>query len=329
MTLGTGWDLNLLGRRAYHRPMRRLGILVLGLLAGLCLAAEPALATFHLNLVNEVMLDSSGGDPSVQFVELLDHGGTEEAFPPVFAPFKLTVYDAAGNKLGEQTLDPAKLRAAAAADKEYLISTPTADAAFGVTADEKLTVTLPQGAGQACFEGNPGTVSCMTWGTITKPVTMSSNGTGAVHGPVPANGQSDQRLSDNSVVAAAPTPKARNKAPSGGGGGGGGGGGAFAGVGFPSASARVDAKGRAHVAVSCPAGSGGCSGKLTLNSGKKTIGSAKFTVAAGASKKVAVKLSAAARTRLAKHGSLKARAVAMAKDAAGAGQRSSAAIVLK
>jgi hypothetical protein len=303
--------------------MRRLGILVLGLLAGLCMGATPAFATFHLNMVNEVMLDSSAGDASVQFVELLDHGGTEEAFPPVFAPFKLTVYDAAGNKLGEQTLDPTGLRAAAAADKEYLVSTPAADAAFGVTADEKLTVTLPQGAGQACFEGNPGPVSCMTWGTITKPVAMSSSGTGAVHGPVPPNGQSDQRLTDNSVVAAPPTPKARNKAA------GGGGGTAFAGVGFPSASARVDGKGRARVAVSCPAGSGGCSGKLTLSSGGKSIGSAKFTVAAGASKKVAVKLSAAARKRLRKHGSLKARAVAVAQDAAGAGKRSSAAITLK
>jgi hypothetical protein len=307
--------------------MRRLGILVLGLLAGLCLAAEPAFATFHLEMVNEVMLASSSGDSSVQFVELLDHGGTEEAFPPVFAPFKLTVYDAAGAKLGEQTLDPAKLRAAAAADREYLLSTPAADTAFGVTADEKLTVTLPQAAGQACFEGNPGAVSCMTWGTISKPVTMSSNGTGAVHGPVPANGQSDQRLSDNSVVVAPPTPKARNKAAAGGGGGGGGS--AFAGVGFPSATARVDAKGRARVAVSCPAGSGGCSGTLTLSSAKKTIGSARFTLAAGTSKKVVVKLSAAARKRLAKRGSLKARAVATAKDAAGAGKRSSAAIVLK
>jgi hypothetical protein len=168
----------------------------------------------------------------------------------------------------------------------------------------------------------------MTWGTITKPVTMSSNGTGAVHGPVPANGQSDQRLADNSVVAAAPTPKARNRAGSGGGGGGGGGT-AFAGVGFPSSSARVDAKGRARVAISCPAGSGGCSGKLTLSSGKKTIGSATFTLAAGASKKVAVKLSAAARKRLMKHGSLKAKAVAAAKDAAGASKRSSATIVLR
>jgi hypothetical protein len=303
--------------------MRRLGILLLGLVAGLALGAEPALATFHLNMVNEVMLDSSSGDPGVQFVELLDHGGTEEAFPPVFAPFKLTVYDAAGNKLGEQTLDPTGLRGAAAADKEYLVSTPAADAAFGVTADEKLAVTLPQGAGQACFEGNPGAVSCMTWGTITKPVTMSSQGTGAVHGPVPANGQSDQRLTDNSVVAAAPTPKARNSA------GSGGGGTPFAGVGFPSRSAHVDGKGRAHVAVSCPAGSGGCSGKLTLRSGKKGIGSAKFTLAAGASKKVAVKLSAAARKKIRKRGSLKAKAVAASKDGAGASKRSSATIVLK
>src|SRR5437764_13919821 len=146
--------------------MRRLGVVAVGVAAWFGFAAAPAFATFHLNMVNEVMLASSSGDSSVQFVELLDHGGSEEVFPPTFAPFKLTVYDAAGNKLGEQTLDPNGLRAAAMADKEYLVSTSAADSAFGVTGDEKLTVSLPAAAGQACFEGSPGTVSCMTWGTI-------------------------------------------------------------------------------------------------------------------------------------------------------------------
>jgi hypothetical protein len=148
---------------------------------------------------------------------------------------------------------------------------------------------------------------------------------------VPPNGESDQRLTDNSVVAAAPTPKAPNKAPPGTGGGGGGMT-AFAGVGFPKSSAKVDSHGRAHVALSCPAGSGGCTGKLVLT-GKaaphKRLGSASFKVAAGATKQVTVKLSAAARKQLTLHGKLKATAAANAADAAGAHKHSSAGIVLK
>jgi len=63
----------------------------------LMLLAAPAQATYHLNMVNEVMLVSNSGDASVQFVEFLDNGGSEEQFTPAFAPYKLVVYAAAGN----------------------------------------------------------------------------------------------------------------------------------------------------------------------------------------------------------------------------------------
>jgi len=135
------------------------------------LLVASAQATYHLNMVNEVMLTSRSGDPSVQFVEFLDNGGSEEAFTPAFAPYKLVIYDAAGNKLGEQTLDPTGLRAAALADREYLVSTPGADSTFHVAGDERLNTNLPLQAGQACFEGNtspPTAVSCLTWGTINQ-----------------------------------------------------------------------------------------------------------------------------------------------------------------
>src|SRR5881275_677560 len=107
--------------------MRWFGLVLVGFLAGFAGLAAPAFATFHLNMVNEVMLASSSGDSSVQFVEFLDHGGSEEAFTPVFAPYKLVIYDVAANKLGEQTLDPTGLRGAAGSDREYLVSTPGAD----------------------------------------------------------------------------------------------------------------------------------------------------------------------------------------------------------
>ena len=73
--------------------------------------------------------------------------------------------------MAEHTLDPNGLRAAAASGQEYLVSTAAADMTFGVTGDERLDVSLPQGAGQACLEANPNppAFSCMTWGTITKP----------------------------------------------------------------------------------------------------------------------------------------------------------------
>jgi len=176
--------------------------------------AAPAQATFHLNMVNEVMLASTSASASEQFVEFLDQGGTEEQFVPAFAPFRLIVYDAAGNELGQQTLNPSGLRAAAAAGKEYLVSTPAVDAGFGVTGDERLTVSLPLTGGQVCFAGSeppPQPVSCITYGTITKPVATNSFGTGSVHGPVPPNGESDQRQPDGTVIAAAPTPRAPNR----------------------------------------------------------------------------------------------------------------------
>jgi hypothetical protein len=193
--------------------MRRCAISIVAVLAALALFAAPAQATFHLNMVNEVMLASASGNNNEQFVEFLDLGGTEEQFTPLFAPYKLVVYDGAGNELGQQTLNPSGLRAAAAGRKEYLVSTPAVDVAFGVTGNELLTVSLPRTAGQVCFAGSeppPQPVSCMTYGTITKKIATNSSGTGVVHGPVPPNGESDQRQSDRSVIAALPTPKAPN-----------------------------------------------------------------------------------------------------------------------
>jgi hypothetical protein len=316
--------------------VRRIAVLAAVSLGAFGLLVEPALATFHLNMVNEVMLASSSGDANVQFVEFLDNGGTEEQFTPVFGPYKLVIYDAAGNKLGEHTLNPTGLRAASAADREYLVSTQAADAAFGVTGDEKLDVTLPQGAGQACFEANPNppAFSCLTWGTITKAVPTNSMGTGSVHGPTAPNGESDQRQPDGSVVAATPTPKARNTSTSSGGSGGMGTGGnmqsgTFAGVGFGARTASVSRSGSARVALTCPAGSGGCSGRLTLSAAKHMqLGSARFRIAAGSTRNVTVKLSKAARKLLARKRKLRARAVVAASDAAGVHRTSSGTVKL-
>jgi hypothetical protein len=309
----------------------RKGTAVLTLaLGGLAALAAPAQATFHLNKVNEVMLASSGGDATLQFVELLDRGGSEEAFTPVFAPYKLVIYDAAANKLGEHSLDANGLRAAASAGHEYLISTTQADTAFGVVGDERLDVSLPRSAGQACFEANPSppAFSCLTWGAITKPVPTNSMGTGSANGPVPPDGASDQRQADDSVVAATPTPKARNHSatpgtpglatP-------------FSGLTIASRTAKVSRSGRVAVRLRCPAGTNGsCKGRLTLRAlrGHATFGRASFKIAASKSATVRVKLSRAARRRLRRHRRLTVSARVTAHDAAGTPRTSTRRLTL-
>jgi hypothetical protein len=311
--------------------MHRLATVIAGSFAVAGIWAAPASATFHLEMANEVMLASDSGDSTVQFVELLDHGGSEEAFTPVFAPYKLVIYDAAGNKLGEHALDPTGLKAAAMADREYLVSTAGADTAFGVTADEPLDVQLPPVAGQACFEANPDphAFSCLTWGTITKPVATNAQGTGSVNGAAPANGKSEQRLPNNSVVTASPTPKAPNKAD---------GGGPsvtptpFAGVGIGPHRVKVDRNGRARVSLTCPAASGGCTGRIKLRAasgkGKPLASVTTFAISEGRSRRVQMKLNANALRRLAKKHRLKAVAVAVARDSKGRSRRSRAQLVL-
>jgi hypothetical protein len=306
-----------------------LASLVLG---GMGVLAAPALATFHLEKVNEVMLGSSSGDSGVQFVELLDRGGGEEQFTPVFAPYKLVVYDGAGNKLAEQMLNPTGLRGAASG-REYLISTPAADTAFGVAGDERLAVTLPMGAGQACFEANspsPTAFSCLTWGPITRPVPTNSQGTGSANGPVPPNGESDQRQADDTIVAASPTPRAPNTSKATGGssttvpp--------AFAGIGFSARTASVDRSGRALVRLRCPAGTNGsCRGRLTLTAtrGRVTFGRANFNIASSKTATVKVKLSSAAVRRLGRAGRLSVRARAQARDAAATSTSTSSRLTL-
>jgi hypothetical protein len=297
---------------------------------GLGVLAEPALATFHMNMVNEVMLASGTGDSSVRYVEFVDQGGTEEQFTPAFAPYKLVVYDAAGTKLAEQTLNPNGLRAAAAVGREYLVSTPAADAMFSVAGDERLTVSLPRAAGQACFEGNqpsgPHAVSCLTWGAISKPVAISSFGTGSANGPVPPNGESDQRQPSNSILAACPTPKAPNRSkscttvpPE------------FAGVSVAARNVHVTHAGQALVRLRCPAGTNGsCHGRLVLTSasGRSTFGSARFNIPAATTATVKVRLSKPALRLLKHHSSLTARGRVNARDGAGTQKITSARLTL-
>ncbi len=312
--------------------MRRVWIAMAVTAAALAALPAAAQASFHLQMVNEVMLASATGDSSVRFVELYDAGGAEETFPAFEGPYGLAIYDAAGHPIpgDKQTLNggppsmPHTMAAAALANRPYLVSTPKADTAFGTTRDQTLTLTLPKAAGQACYTAFGGTpYSCITWGCISHFV--SAAGTGSFHGAVPPNGMSGQRQNDNSVQIGAPTPGAANKpgaatkpCPNSGGS-------QFPGVQIPKQTDTVK-KGKAPVVVKCPAkAKGSCTGKLTLktakavtdSNGKKrivTLGSASFTIGARKSKTVKVGLSKQGKFVVAHHKSIGAVATAKAHD---------------
>ena len=115
-----------------------------------------AFAAFHLVKVNEVVL-SDGGDPNVQYIELLDPG---EPFPPASGPYTLQIFDVDGMNIGTVAMD------IPAGSTRMLVSTAAADAFYGVTGDYVLTVALPTN-GQACFMHAGSPVNCLGWGCVT------------------------------------------------------------------------------------------------------------------------------------------------------------------
>jgi hypothetical protein len=213
--------------------------------------------------------------------------------------------------------------------REYLVSTSAADAAFHVAADERLTAALPPSAGQACFEGSPPppAVSCVTWGKIAKPVPINAFGTGSANGPVPPNGESDQRQGDNSITAACPTPRETNTAkscttaaPE-----------PFAGMSFAKHKVRIDRRGRALVRLHCPTGTnGGCQGTVALKSIRRgaLLGRARFEINPSRTASVPVKLSSAALRATRRHGKLNVLATAMRHDAPGRSKTTRARLVI-
>src|SRR2546422_5487182 len=106
-------------------------LVVLALLSACAVLAAPAQATFHEEVVNEVMLASGSGDSSDQFVELWDPAS--EPFPLAFGPYKLIVYDGAGNQVGTPHTLNAMAMANASSVRPYLISTAASDTESGQT----------------------------------------------------------------------------------------------------------------------------------------------------------------------------------------------------
>jgi hypothetical protein len=170
--------------------------------------AAPAYAPDHRMLANEIFPSAT---TSQQFVELKDTA--QEPFPA--ASYTLSVHDGAGTMLGSQTFSP---------PYGFQNSTQPYTVARSGSRDGALTVTLPPGTGQVCFNrgsGYPGfsagPINCLGYGIVTNPVA------GADVGPSPPAGRSVQRgQTTGSVCTGTPTRDAENACGAGGGGGGGG-----------------------------------------------------------------------------------------------------------
>ena len=93
--------------------------------------------------------------------------------------------------------------------------------------------------------------------------------------------------------------------------------------------ARASRSGRVALRIRCPRGEIRCSVRLQLKSGRRTLASARFTVAGGRTRTVRVRLTAAARRTLGRRASLRVSAVARATDAAGNRATRRTAIVIQ
>jgi hypothetical protein len=103
----------------------------------------------------------------------------------------------------------------------------------------------------------------------------------------------------------------------------------FAGVAISTKKSKVK-KRKAKVAIGCPAGTPtACTGTLTLTFGKKTAGTAAFSIPAGASQNLKVKISKKALKKLDSKGKLATQASATATDGAGISATTSGKVKLK
>jgi hypothetical protein len=104
----------------------------------------------------------------------------------------------------------------------------------------------------------------------------------------------------------------------------------FAGAAVVSRKAKAK-KRSVKIALSCPAGTpGACAGKLTLRKGKARLGKATFSIPAGRTVKVKVKLSKKGRALLSEQGAkIKAKATVLAHDSLGTPAKTSGKVKVR
>lgn len=174
----------------YHVDVRTCGLAAC-LLAYLA-ALAPAWAGIEDWQLNEVVT-TAAGDTDVRYIELYNEvGGC------FFGTSRIVVYDAAGTAMGSTQLvqtttcyDPGSY---------FLLATPQADAALGMTADHLGAPALPTDAGQVCFSSTSTRYDCVRWGTIDTAVTDLLGNTDATSATPPPDSQSLARVLTTHIV---------------------------------------------------------------------------------------------------------------------------------
>jgi hypothetical protein len=123
----------------------------------LCLAAAPALATFHLMQIREVYPGSAAA-PEADYVELqMWAGGQNHVEGHV-----LRSYDAGGAVIGTSTFPHDVPNGSN--QSTLLLATPQAETQFGVVADAPLAPgSLSPAGGAVCWES----IDCVAWGSFS------------------------------------------------------------------------------------------------------------------------------------------------------------------
>lgn len=150
-------------------------------------------------VVNEVLV-SVNGNAQAQFIELFDSG--DQDFPN--NEYKVEVYNADASVAGiTQTTGIM----GGNGPRFYVLSSPEADAALGITGDAPLTNAIPVD-GQACFIGTAERkIHCIAWGCVTTKITPATP-----IGASPPDGMSLQRTPSGAVLTVdTPTPAAANR----------------------------------------------------------------------------------------------------------------------
>lgn len=169
----------------------RSNVALFALVSVLALPTARAHALFHIAVIDEVMT-SYGGDPNVQFVEILMLLGSQQ----FVSGSVLSAFDDAGNFTGIVHTVPSNV--SGGTNRPWLMATAAWQALSGIAPDFVIPAGLPTTGGMACW-GKPldetvptNYVDCLAYGTYSGPTNVRI-GTPTT---LDAVGHSLQRLSE-------------------------------------------------------------------------------------------------------------------------------------
>lgn len=142
--------------------------------------------------VNEIVTSASGDD-EVRYIELYNEvGGC------LFASTRVRVYGSGGAIVGTTTL--VATTTCYEPGRYFVLASPRADAALGMSADHLGAPALPTDAAQVCFEGTSTRYDCVRWGTIAQPVTDILGFSDATSAAPPPDSQALSRVAVTHVI---------------------------------------------------------------------------------------------------------------------------------